>query len=312
MEHYRKFSTYMKEKYGEKVYKLPINLPVTCPNRDGKLGKGGCTFCGEIGTGFESADATVEIKKQLISNKDYISKRYNAEKFIAYFQNFTNTYLEVERLKEFLEQACIDAVVELSISTRPDCINDEVLEVINDVSKRKNVNITIELGLQSINHETLRKINRGHTLAEFLDAVMRIKRYNFDICVHIIGNLPWDTTEDLIETAKIMSALEVRYVKVHSLYILENTQMAKEYLNDEFTIISKEEYITRIIKFLKVLRKDIVVQRLLARAPKEKTVFCNWSTSWRKIQNKIDQRLEANNIFQGELCDYLNGKALKK
>ncbi|QEK12770.1 TIGR01212 family radical SAM protein [Crassaminicella thermophila] len=307
---YRIYSQYLKEKYGEKIYKIPINLPVTCPNRDGILGRGGCIFCGEEGAGFENLASSISVKDQLNKNIEYIQKKYKAKKFIAYFQNFTNTYLPLEQFKEYIYASCQENVVEISISTRPDCVNDKYLAFLNEVKEEKNINICIELGLQSVNYHTLRKINRGHSLAEFIDAIIRIKKYGFDSCVHMILNLPWDEKEDVIEGAKIISALGVEQVKLHSLYILKNTVIGRMYENNEFKIISLEEYVDRVVTFLEYLDPNIVIQRLVGRAPKENTLFCNWDTSWWKIKDHIDEKMEKLDSFQGKKFMYLNGKAL--
>ncbi|WP_130807554.1 TIGR01212 family radical SAM protein [Senegalia massiliensis] len=311
-KYYRVYSQFLKEKYGEKVYKLPINIETTCPNRDGCVGTGGCIFCGEVGTGFESLSNSISVKEQLEKNKEYISKRYKAKKFIAYFQNFTNTYMEFEKFKYLVEQSAIEDVVEVSISTRPDSISDKYLEFLKEFSKRKGINITIELGLQTVNYHTLKKINRGHTLAELIDSVIRIKKYGFRICVHFILNLPWDDNVDVIENAKIISSLGIDQVKIHSLYIVENTVLGDMYKQNKINIISKDEYINRVILFLKYLKGDIVIERLIGRAPKEDTLFVNWDTSWWKIKEEILQKMIDNEITQGHKCDYLNGKALKK
>lgn len=309
---YNKYSAFLKEKYGEKVYKLPVNLPLTCPNRDGVISEGGCTFCSEIGTAFENLSSMINIKNQLIMNKERIGKRYGAKKFIAYFQNYSNTYLPIDKFEKYLYDACIEDIVEISISTRPDCISDEYLEVLKKVEEDKDVNISIELGLQTINHETLNKINRGHSLAELIDAVIRIKKYGYNTTVHLIGNLPWDTKEDFIEGAKILSALDIDQIKIHSLYILKDTILGKQYLNKEFEICSMEEYIDRVIEFIRHTKSDIVFQRFLGRAPEDEALFCNWGASWWKIMNQIDEILEKEDIYQGDKCDYLNGHALKK
>ncbi|EOD01597.1 TIGR01212 family radical SAM protein [Caldisalinibacter kiritimatiensis] len=309
---YRVYSTYLKEKYGEKVYKLPINLPVTCPNRDGCVGYGGCIFCGEEGAGFENIENTVPVKEQILKNMEYIKKRYKAKKFIAYFQNFTNTYMELEEFKKVIKQAIMGDIVEISISTRPDCISDEYLEFLDTVKKDHDIDITIELGLQTVNYHTLKKINRGHTLSEFIDSVLRIKKYGFEICVHLILNLPWDNRIDVIENAKLLSALKVNHVKLHSLYIVENTVLGKMYKENKVKLNSKKDYIESVITFLEYLHPDIVVQRLLGRAPKENTLFVNWNTSWWKIKDEILAEMEQRETYQGKKCNYLNGKALKK
>lgn len=308
---YKKFSTYLKEKYGEKVYKLPINLPLTCPNRDAKISTGGCTFCAEEGAGHESLKNEIGVKEQLLKNKEYVSKRYNADKFIAYFQNYTNTYVAFEKFKEYINSAIIDDIVEISISTRPDCINEEQLEFLKEIEKREKVNITIELGLQSINHKTLKNINRGHTLAEFIDAVNIIKKYNFEICTHLILNLPNDTMDDIIEASKILSALKIDQVKLHSLYLVKGTKMGKDYEKGKIEIISKEEYKNRVINFLRYLDPNIVIQRILGRVPEKNCIFSNWNTSWWKIKEEIEEKMKKENYKQGDLFNYLNGKCLK-
>lgn len=310
--YYRVYSDFLRDRYGVKVYKLPINLPLTCPNRDGCVGYGGCIFCGEEGAGFENLSNTISVKDQLIENMNYIRKKYKAEKFIAYFQNFSNTYMSLELFKKYIFEAIMEDIVEISISTRPDCIADSYLEFLSSVEKEHGIKINIELGLQTVNYHTLKKVNRGHTLAEFIDSVIRIKRYGFDICVHIILNLPWDNIDDIIECAKILSALSIEQVKLHSLYVVENTVLGKMYKNNEVTLLSKEEYIDRVITFLEYLHPDIVIQRIIGRAPEENTLFVNWNTSWWKIRDEILEKMEEKKTYQGKKCDYLNGKALMK
>jgi radical SAM protein (TIGR01212 family) len=311
-EIYYKYSKYLKDKYGEKVYKLPINLDITCPNRDGCVGNNGCIFCSEVGTGFESLSNNITVKNQIQQNMDFIKKKYKAKKFIAYFQNFTNTYMPIEDFIYVINEAIVDDIVEIAISTRPDCINDNYLEQLNKISEDHNVNITIELGLQSVNYHTLEKINRGHSLAEFIDSVIRIKKYDFDICTHMILNLPWDNSIDVIEGAKILSALEINQIKLHSLYIAKNTYLAKLYDNKKISITSKEDYINRVISFLEYTDENVAIQRLVSRAPKEETIFCNWNTSWWKIKDEIENKMITNNNFQGRMCTFKNGTALKK
>ncbi|WP_422388913.1 TIGR01212 family radical SAM protein [Helicovermis profundi] len=310
-KHYKIYSEFLKEKYHEKVYKLPINIPLTCPNRDGKIGYGGCIFCGDLGAGFENLSSKVSVKDQLSINRERIEKKYKAKKFIGYFQNYTNSYEKLSVLKKYYLDACIEDIVELCISTRPDCISEEFLKMLNEVSNEKNVQITLELGLQSINHKTLKILNRGHSLAEFIDSVIMIKKFDFDICVHLIGNLPWDDLEDFIETAKVLSALRVDLIKIHSLYILKNTKLGNMYKNGEIEICTVKDYVERVVEFIRYSSKNIVFQRLLARAPEEETLFCNWSMSWWKINDMIDFELDRLGAYQGDKCDYLGGKSIK-
>lgn len=310
LNRYNVYSDYLKNKYGEKVYKLPVNIPVTCPNRDGKLGEGGCIFCSDVGAGFESHDNKVSINDQLIRNKGKISKRYGAKKFIAYFQNFSNTYLSVDKLYEYLLEVDGDDIVEICISTRPDCISDDILNCLMRIKREKNIEITLEIGLQSVNYRTLKKLNRGHGLGEFIDAITRINKFGFEVCVHLIANLPWDDIDDMIEAAKILSSLNIKMVKIHSLYILKGTVLGEMYINNEFEVCSVEEYVEIIVEFMRYASKDMVFQRFLGRAPEEDSLFCNWNTSWWKIKDMIDAKLEEKNASQGDKSMYLNGKAL--
>lgn len=309
---YRAISAFLKEKYGEKVYKLPVALPLTCPNRDGSAGVGGCVFCGEIGAGYENLPASMTVQEQLVKNIAHIAPKYKAYKYIPYYQNFSNTYLEPERFKEYMEAGCIDSTVGLAIATRPDCINDTYLEILKGIKETYGVDIYLEYGLQSVNYHTLEKINRGHGMAEFIDAVLRTKRYGFSVCAHMIVNLPWDTMTDTIEGARILTALGVDQVKLHALYIVKNTLMAKWYEEKQFELISADEYIERVIAFLRLLDKKIVLQRLVGRAPEENTLFTNWSMGWWRIQEEIERRMDERDVRQGDLCNYLNGSAVRK
>ena len=277
---YKTYSGYLKNRFGEKVYKLPISLPLTCPNRDGCVGIGGCTFCGEEGGSFENLSSDLSVSEQIVENMKYIRKRYKTNKFIAYFQSFSNTYLPLEKFREYINETILEDVVGISISTRPDCINNEYLMYLKDIKEKYNMEITIELGLQTVNYHSLKKINRGHTLAEFIDAVLRIKRYELRVCAHLILNLPWDDILDVVENAKILSALDVDEIKLHSLYIVDGTVLAEQFINNQITMVSKDEYIERVIIFLEYLRPEIIIQRIIARAPEENTLFVNWQESW--------------------------------
>ena len=309
---YRAYSAFLKERYGEKVYKLPVALPLTCPNRDGTAGTGGCSFCGEIGAGYENRPATMTMRQQLDENIAHIAPKYKAYKYIPYYQNFSNTYLPPESFRRFMEEGCIDSTVGLAIATRPDCIHDRYLEILADMKARYGIDIYLEFGLQTVNEHTLRKINRGHGLAEYIDALLRCKRYGFEVCTHMILNLPWDTDEDAIDGAKTLSALGTDQVKIHALYIVKNTPMATQYLNGTISMIDVDAYVERVVKFLRHLDARIVLQRLVGRAPEENTLFTNWSMGWWRIQEAIERRLEAEDARQGDCCDYLNGSAVKR
>ncbi|MFW6279232.1 MAG: TIGR01212 family radical SAM protein [Bacillota bacterium] len=312
MARYYRFSEYLKEKYGVKTYKLPVNLDFTCPNRDGFLSSEGCFFCGADGAAFEKS-GHLPVKEQLLDLKDYIGDKYNAEKFIAYFQNFSNTYLPLPELKQYVQNAMeVDDIVEVALSTRPDCINEKYLNELTALIKDSGVNLTLELGLQTVNYHTLQAINRQHTLAEFIDTMLRAHKFDLDVGVHLILNLPGDDRDDVIENAKILSALKVSNVKLHALYIRKNTRFAEMYKNDELEIIPVEEYVDRVVTFLEYLDPEIAVQRLLGRAPEEKTLFVNWGYYKQEVENMIKKELKERDVRQGDKFDYLDGKALNK
>ena len=310
MERYKTYSGHLKEIYGEKVYKLPVNLPVTCPNRmDGD----GCSFCGGVGTGFEAMSCETSVSEQLSSTKDKIAKRYKAKKFIAYFQNYTNTFLPVSQLEQYMiEAAQMEDIVGISISTRPDCITREYLDCMKKISDQYGVKISIEYGLQTVNYKTLEDINRGHTLAEYLDAVLMTAPYGFEICTHIILNLPGDDMRDVIETAKILSALPVQIVKLHSLYVPKGSRLYKEFESGKVVMCSAEEYLERLVTFICYVREDMVIERLFSRVPKEDASFSNWGISWWKLKDQFEEIMEENDFTQGCKQNYLNGAALRQ
>ena len=303
---YQTYADSLRKKYGTKVYKLPLSIAGTCPNRDGTLGTGGCTFCGARGAGFENLSAELTVTEQLRKNMDYIGKRYGAEKFIAYFQSYTNSYLPQEQFRSCMEEAAGfgPQIVEVCISTRPDCIGDPYLKILQSVRERYGTDVSVELGLQSSNAHTLKRINRGHGVAGFIDAVQRIHRMGFEVCAHVILNLPWDNDTDAEETADLLSVLGVEQVKLHSLYIEKETEMARQYEAGQFEIISEEQYEERVIRFLERISPGMAVQRLVSRAPAENTLFCNWGMSWWRIRDQILQKMEERGSFQGKHCRF--------
>ena len=294
---YRKYSDFLREKFGEKVYKLPVKLDLTCPNRDGTCGLGGCIFCGEEGGSFENNYGTV--REQLIKNRDHIKSKYKANKYIAYFQNFTNTYMPFEDFKKVIEDSLIEDVVGVSISTRPDYLPKKHLDFLEELNK--NYFVTVEIGLQTPNYHSLKKLNRGHGLAEFIAAALELKRRNLNVCTHIIIGLPWDDDLDVIECAKILNVLNIDEVKIHALYILKDTALGKMYERGEIEAISLDDYKKKVILFLRNLKDDIIVERIIGRAPYENSLFCNWNTSWWKIRDDIINVMHENGYTQGDL-----------
>ena len=281
-----KYSEFLRNIYGEKVYKIPVNTGGTCPNRDGTKGVGGCIFCSEVGAGFELPDATVDISEQIRTNMAYIRKKYNANRFLIYFQNFTATYLPLETFRQYLSQSVLaEDIVGVVISTRPDCLDGGHLELLDEV-KEKGLDVFVELGLQSANDITLQIINRGHTVAEYVRGAKLVKEHGFYLDTHLILNLPWDSEEDILTAAKLMNEVKTDSVKLHSLHVPYKTKLCDLYQKGEINIISKEAYFHRLYLFLKELSPEVAVQRLFSRAPKEDTAFCNWQTSWWKLEEE--------------------------
>lgn len=301
MERYLKFSNYLKKLYGSKVYKIPVNVAGTCPNRDKITGEGGCSFCNLKTISFDMQNQNMDIVNQVKKNIDYIGKKYKANKFIIYFQNYTATYTDIIKLDKNIRKAIQDDVVEVCLSTRPDCVSDDCIQMLLKIKKEYNINITVELGLQSINNSTLYKINRGHTVEDFVDCVKRLKNNNIIVGTHLILNLPWDDDDTSIKTAKLLNDLNIDRVKLHSLFIAKETLMEKQYLNNEFTLISAKEYLNRVILFIRYLNPQITIERFFSRATKEETVFINWNRSWRYLHNKLMDLLEELNVKQGDL-----------
>lgn len=297
---YYSVSEYYKDTYGEKVYKLPIKLSLTCPNRDGACGLGGCIFCSESGGSFENLPSFLTVNQQLEKNKDYIGSRYKAKKFIAYFQNFSNTYMSLEEFKEVIRACNKDYIVAISISTRSDCVSRDKLVFLDEFRRKTGIDITFELGLQTANYRSLDILNRGESLADYILAVNMLNEYKIRVCTHVILSLPWDDIRDVVETARIINALGVKEIKIHSLFIVRNTKLAQMYEENKIQMISKEDYENNVIEFLRYIDKDVAIARIVGRAPKEETIFCNWDTSWWKIRDEIIQTMNDKGIVQGD------------
>jgi len=303
MKRYNKLSTYLKGLYGQRVQRISIDAGFSCPNRSGEKGKEGCFFCDATGSGFASFGSGYSIQQQVSLMIEKYSNR--AEKFILYFQSNTNTYAPVSKLKEIYDSGlCDDRIVILDISTRPDCVKDEVLELVSSYKDRYGV--FIEYGAESVNPNTLKRFNRRHTYAEYIDAVIRSKKKGLDVVTHFIVDFPCDSYDDVIEMAKSSSALGISGVKLHSLYYLENTELGRMYKQKEISPVSFEEYIDRLILFLEYLDPAIVVHRLVSEPPSEGVMHGNWGMKKLELFNYVEKELERRNTYQGKYFNYLN------
>ncbi|MCR4989646.1 MAG: TIGR01212 family radical SAM protein [Lachnospiraceae bacterium] len=284
-------SEHLKQRFGEKTYRLSLSSGCSCPNRDGYIGYGGCTFCSEGGSG-EFAAAPAPIDDQINEAKKKISLKSDAGKFIAYFQSFTNTYGDVKRLKALYTEAIKrDDIVALSLGTRPDCLDEDVMDMLRDLKKIKPV--FIELGLQTIHEETARRIRRGYELSVFEDAYKRLKGEGFEVIVHVIFNLPGESREDMLETVRYLSKLNPQLdgIKLQMLQILEGTDMAMEYKESPFPLMNMEEYTDLIVECIRVLPDDIVVHRMTGDGPRKTLIAPLWSLDKKRVLNTLNKKL---------------------
>ena len=292
----RRLSDYCKEKFGTKVYRLALSSGATCPNRDGKVGVGGCSFCSEKGSGefaidVMDLDLQIERAKALISKKFPNSINKAERKYIAYFQSFSNTYGDTNRLLGLFERAINrDEVVALSIATRPDCFSEDMLNSLERLNKIKPV--WIELGLQTINENTARAFNRGYTLDVFEKTYTELKERNFEVIVHMILGLPGENEEDMYATVKYLSKKNIDGIKIHGLHILKGTRLASEYEKHPFKIMSLEEYTRVLINCLKLLPKNTVVHRMTGDGDKRVLIEPQWSADKKRVLSYINKKIK--------------------
>lgn len=298
MERYKHLNTYLKEKFGERTLKIPIDGEFTCPNRDGKVGVGGCIYCTERGSGDHLKNK--DIKKQV---EDYFKsyKANRAKKFIVYFQNFTNTYDTIENLKQKYDSALIDGrIVGLDIATRADCIDEKVCKLLQSYTNKYSV--TVELGLQTTNDKIAELINRGYNLETFTKAISMLKKYNIEIVVHMMVGLPNETKKDIEETVKYINNLEVQGIKIHSTYVVKGTVLEQLYNKGEYTPIELNYYLEILTYILTHLNKDIVIHRITGDAPKDLLIAPEWNVHKKWILNGIDKIMKEQDLYQGIKC----------
>ena len=282
-------SDFLKDRFGEKVFRVSLDAGFTCLNRDGAKGAGGCIYCNSE-TLVPLSYSGEEIKGQLLSGMAKVRKHYNANKFIAYFQINSNTYASVDRLKNIYREALHPDVVALAVSTRPDCVNDEVLDLLSEIKKERP--LWLELGLQTANDSTLASINRGHTAFEFRDAVERARRSGIDVCAHVIIGLPDETREDVLATARFLRDSRVWGVKFHQLQVLKDTPLLKLYEDGKVKTLSLDEYADCVVEFLRILPPSIVIHRLSGDAPLKYLVAPKWGANKFIVAEHINKLLK--------------------
>lgn len=297
---YYSLNYFFKKTFGEKVMKITLDGGFTCPNRDGKISFGGCTFCSSRGSGEFAGDRLKSISQQFQEQKSMMKKKWDAKKYIAYFQAYTNTYAPTEYLKKLYDQALNhDGVVGLSIGTRPDCLSDEIIDLLCYYNEKTF--LTIELGLQTSNDKTGELINRGHTSKCFEEGVKKLRKHNINVVTHVIFGLPNETENDMINTVKFSNNLDIQGIKYHLLYIIKNTKLHNEYLKDPTIYkLSKENYINLIGNVLSITNPNIVIHRLTGDAKREDIVVPLWSIKKWELLNSIHMHLNTNNLYQGK------------
>lgn len=304
LERYKHLNKYLKDKFGERTLKICIDGGFTCPNRDGRAGYGGCAFCSERGSGEH-------IIPDKISNqvKNYFTsyKAERANKFIAYFQNFTNTYDSIENLKMKYDAALIDdRIVALAIATRPDCISEDICKLLKSYSEKYYV--WVELGLQTSNENTGKVINRGYTNEQFSNAVSLLNKYNIDVVTHIMVGLPGENFDDIKNTVEFINNHSIQGLKIHSTYVVKNTRLADMYFNGTYTPISLEYYLDCACYILTHISPDIVIHRVSGDAPKDLLIAPDWNLHKKWIINGLDKLLRDKDLYQG--MDYKKKEGL--
>ncbi len=297
MKCYNSLNEYLKTKYGKKVYKLSISGNMTCPNRDGTIGTGGCIFCSAGGSGEFATDASLPVREQLELAKEKVKTKTKDNAFIAYFQPFSNTYADVGYLRRlFYEAIEPDYIVALSVATRPDCLDDKKIELLAEINKIKSV--SIELGLQTIHKSTADYVRRGYELEIYDNAVKKLKSNKIEVITHVIIGLPFETREMILKTVRYAGA-RTDGIKLQLLHVLKNTDLEKDYIDGKFEVLTLEEYIDLLCECVEALPENVIIHRLTGDGDKKILVAPLWSADKKRVLNEINREFEKRNIKQG-------------
>ena len=295
---YQTYSYYLKKRFGKKVMKIPLNVDLGCPNRDGTKGCGGCKFCSAQKSGEFAGDPQDDILTQFAKVREKMAQKWSQGLYIPYFQAGSNTYAPVERLREMYETALsVENCAGLSIATRADCIDEQKAELLGEIAKRTY--LTVELGLQTVHDETALAMNRCHTFADFLKGYELLRKNGVNVCVHIINGLPGETHEMMLETARQLSRLELHSIKIHLLPVLKDTELAQMYERGEFEVMGLEEYVETVCDQIELLPKELIIQRVTGDGAKDELVAPLWSLKKFCVMNEIDKELGRRNSYQG-------------
>ncbi|MFO7891351.1 MAG: TIGR01212 family radical SAM protein [bacterium] len=297
---YNNFSSFLKNKYGEKVWKIPLHAGFSCPNLDGTLSDTGCIYCNNKAFNIQAGKNSQSVDEQIRSSIQRLKKTRKVSKFIAYFQTYTNTYAPVDTLKKTYDIVLnYPEIVALSIGTRPDCVDQEKLDLIERYTD--TMDVWLEYGLQSMHDNTLKRINRGHTYEDFLKAVRLTKERNIAICVHVIAGLPGETRDDFLQTVQAVAGLKIDGIKFHPLHVLKDTVLEQMYYRNQITLLKAEDYADIICDALEILPEKVVIQRLTADADEQFLVAPEWCSKQGKMKviDLINRKLEVRQTCQG-------------
>lgn len=296
---YHSLDYMLRQRFGEKVYKVTLNGGMSCPNRDGRLGHRGCIFCSEGGSGDFAADAFFTITQQIDSQIALLSAKRPIHKYIAYFQAYTNTYAPVSYLKKiFTEAVSHPEIAALSIGTRPDCLDDEIVELLSVLNRQKPV--WVELGLQTIHEDSAKYIRRGYPLSRFESAVQALRREKIEVIVHTILGLPGENREDILATMEYLNTKDIQGIKLQLLHVLKGTDLALDYEKGFFRVLERDEYLDLVIQCLEHLDPGIVIHRVTGDGPKKLLIAPVWAARKREVLNLLHHRMKECKSFQGK------------
>ncbi len=300
---YQTFNYYLKQKYQKKVAKVILDAHFTCPNRDGTKAFGGCAFCSNKGSGDANLFSKEDLLIQYRANQMVMKRKWDTDLFIPYFQNFSNTYGPLEKIKTMIETFIhLDEVAAIAIATRSDCLDEEKIDLLNSYAHIKP--IYLEIGIESTKDETLKLLNRQESFKDFKKIMPLIQKTALKTCLHIIDGLPFEDEETMLKTIKDLNEFAFDALKIHMLYIIKDTALAKEYLSSPFKLLSKEEYIDVVIKQLELLRSDVIIERLSGDPIKEDFIAPSWVLNKRQLLNDIDKEMKRRDTWQGKYYEY--------
>lgn len=297
---YHSLNYHLREVFGEKIAKISLDAGFTCPNRDGTLSAGGCSFCSPRGSGDFTGTKGLKLEQQFIQGRELTAAKWHANKYIAYFQAFSNTYAPVDRLRKLYKRALEQpGVVGLAIATRPDCLSDEVLDLLEEL--KQQTYLWVELGLQTVHQRTSRILNMQYDYHVFENALGKLNQRNIETCAHIILGLPGENREDMMQTAQYVASQKIQGLKIHLLHLLQGTPLTEYYNHNPFPFLTLEEYVEMVVKTLEIISPRVIIHRLTGDGPRKLLIGPEWSLKKHRVLNKIEKNMQERDTWQGRL-----------